>query len=213
MLKKSSCLVLALVLLHAPASAKIYQWTDEKGGVVFSSEPPPASATAPPAASADKSRPRSFPLARHGALILSVPESWDQEVRLAPEGQPPTIVLTPRDGDEFEVLITPYWSTKNAPGFNSSVVTKALASEDLKRLLPTAVERDVPIVEIQGKYQAGHYFFLTDRNPGTGYPYMVRAEIGVGDLLLYVTVLCRTKDSEGLRQTLRALQGADHKKG
>ena len=212
MLKKASWVLLGLLLIHTPASAKIYQWTDEKGGVVFSSEPPPSAAAVSSPAPADKSRPRSFPLARHGVLILSVPESWDQEIRLAPEGMPPTIVLTPRDGDEFEVLITPYWNANNVPGFNSPKMTKALVGEDLKALLPTAVERDVPIVEIPGKYGAGHYFLLTDKKPGTGYQHMVRADIGVGDLLLYVTVLCRTKDSEGLRQTLLALQGADHKK-
>jgi hypothetical protein len=204
--------VLGLLLLHEPAGAKIYQWTDEKGGVVFSNQPPPAARAASSSPAGVTSRARSFPLPRHGTLILSLPESWDQEVRQAPEGVPPTIVLTPREGDDFEVLITPFWDPENRPDFNSPQVAKSVVDGDLARMLPGAVEREVKIREIQGTSRVGYYFFVTDKAPGSGYPYAVRADIGVGDLLLHVTVLCRTKDSDGVLQTILALEGAVHRK-
>ena len=213
MFKTVALVFVVLLGMQSTADCALYQWVDEKGGVHFSDQPPLTNrkVAAPPPA--DTSRARSFPLPRHGALVLTVPASWDQEVRQAPEGLPPTIVLTPREGDDFEVMITPFWSLKNEPGFNSATATKRLVGGDLVKLLPTAVERDVQLVEIPGKDGAGYYFLLTDKEPGSGYPHMARAGIGVGDLLLYVTVLCRSKDSEGLRQAILALQGAVHTKG
>jgi hypothetical protein len=81
-------------------------------------------------------------------------------------------------------------------------------------MLPSAVEREMPLEEIRGKYGAGYHFLVTDKAPRPGeYPYAMRAGIGVGDLMLSVTVLCRTRDSEGLRQTLRALRGAVRQRG
>lgn len=214
MLKKLVFIVVALLVLRSAANSAVYQWTDEKGGLHFSDQPPLSAEKVAPAKTAAKApRPRAFPLPQHGNLVLSVPEDWDHEIRQPPDNLPPTIVLTPREGDDFEILITPLWSYKNEPGFNNPQMIKRLISDALARMLPTAVEREVPLVEIQGTSGVGYYFFVTDKAPGQGYPYGAQAGIGVGDLLLTVTVLCRTKDSEGLRQTLQALRGAAHIKG
>lgn len=219
MRKKISFVVLALCLIHGLANSAVYQWVDEKGGVHFSDQPPPPAPRGPsPSASsqssADKFADRSFPVPQHGNLVLSLPESWRQDIRQPSEAAPPTIVLAPRHGDDFKVMITPLWSPKNEPGFNSPQVMKRLVSSDLAGMLPSAVEREVPLQEIQGRYGTGYHFFVTDKAPRPGeYPYAMRAGIGVGDLMLSVTVLCRTRDSEGLQQTLRALRGAVQTKG
>ena len=208
MLKKIVLVVAALLVFQSTANAALYRWVDEKGNVNYSNQPQPPAEAATPAPPADDSRPRSFPLPQHGHLILSVPQSWDHEVRQAPENLPPTIVLTPRDGDDFKVMITPLWNPKNEPGFNNPQFIKGLVSNDLKGMLPTAVERDVQIQEFQGKQGPGYYFQVTDKDPGPTFPYAVRAGLGVGDLLLSVTILSRSKDSEAVRQALKALQGA-----
>jgi hypothetical protein len=213
-LKRLALTLVVLFLIPATANSETYKWTDEKGGVHFSDQAPAAAQAVPSSVPTSKPAARSFPLAQHGNLILSVPDSWKQEARETPGGLPPTIVFTPPQGDEFAVLITPLWSPKNEPGFNSPQVTKRLISTDLSKMLPGAVETKVPIEEFQGKYGTGYYFLVTDKTPGPrGFPYAVRAGVGVGDLMLSVTVLSRTKDSEAIRQTLEALRGAEQKKG
>ena len=214
MLKKFVMFVAALLAFQSTANAALYRWVDEQGNVNYSNLPQLQAVAISTKMPADNSRPRSFPVPLHGNLVLSVPASWDQEIQQPPDNQPPTIVLSPRQGNEFEVLITPLWSPKSEPGFNNSEAMKRLVGMDLKGMLPTAVEREVPLQEFQGKQWKGYYFFMTDKAPRPGeFPYVVRAGIGVGDLLLSVTVLCRTKDSEGLQQTLKALQGAVQIKG
>ena len=179
----------------------------------YSNQPPPLAAPVAPPAPADAAERRSFPVPQHGDLVLSVPASWDHEIQQPPGNLPPTFVLTPRQGDDFQVLITPMWSFKNEPGFNSPQEIRGVIEANRVRMLPTAVERDVPLEQIQGKQGAGYYFFVTDKDPGTGYLHMVSLGIGVGDLVVITTILSRTRDSEGIRQTLKALQGAVQIKG
>jgi len=208
MLKKIAFIVVVFLVLQSTAYSKSYKWVDEKGGVHFSDQPPLSTKGVPAQTPADTPGIRSFPLPQHGNLILSVPESWDHEIMQPPGDLPPTIVLTPRQGDDFKVLITPIWSLKSEPVAVSPQAIQALISDNRTRMLPTAVERDVPIQELQGRQGTGYYFLVTDKAPGTSYPYAVSAGIAVGDLLLVTTILARTRDSEGIRQTIKALQGA-----
>lgn len=152
---------------------------------------------------------RSFVLPQHGTLILNVPNTWKQIIR-QPQGDiPPTITFSPDKGDEFKVLITPVWSPKKDIAFNKSEKIRTLIDNDLRGMLPSAVEQQVDIREFKGVDGAGYYFLVTDKAPKPGeYPYAVRAGVGVGDLLLSVTVLSRLKNSGGLRSTIKALQEA-----
>ncbi|OPY79099.1 MAG: hypothetical protein A4E64_00536 [Syntrophorhabdus sp. PtaU1.Bin058] len=161
-----------------------------------------------PSFAAEPGQPRSIPIPQHGKLILSVPDTWKQSA-----GKPvdifPTIVFRPDKGDDFEVYITPLWSVKKDPAFNKPETARSMIESDLKNMLPQAVEKKAKIEKIKGVYGEGYYFFLTDKAPGPGeYPYAVRAEIVVGDLLLSVTALTRSKNSKGITFTIKALQGA-----
>ena len=51
---------------------------------------------------------RVFPLPDHGSLHLQVPSGWVEKVRQPPHRLPPTILLTPRAGAMFKVLVTPF---------------------------------------------------------------------------------------------------------
>ena len=208
MLKKFVMVAAALLVVQSSANAALYRWVDEKGNVNYSNRPQSQVEVASPKVAASNSRPRSFPVPLHGNLVLSVPESWDHEISQPPGDLPPTIVLTPREGDDFKVLITALWSFNNDPGFQSPQALRRLMSDHLARMLPTAVERSVPIEELQGNHGTGYFFSVTDKAPGPSYPYMLTAGIGTGELMLITTILSRTKDSEGVRQTLKALQGA-----
>lgn len=154
-------------------------------------------------------QPRSFALPQHGQLTLNVPSTWKQTVQRPPDNLPPTITLTPAQGDEFQVLITPIWSPKKDEAFNKPDKIKTQIENDRTEMLQNAVEKEVPIQDFESVSGTGFYFLLTDKAPKPGeYPYAVRAGVGVGDLLLSVTVLSRSKDTEGITATIRALQEA-----
>ncbi|MDX9820351.1 MAG: hypothetical protein RBT20_00305 [Syntrophales bacterium] len=155
------------------------------------------------------SRQRSFALPNHGKLLLGVPAAWKQAVRQPPHDLPPTITFTPAKGDDFVVFITPLWSAKNDPTFNKPENVRRLMEESLGRMLRGSVEQKATLQEFAGVHGKGYFFFLTDKAPKPGeYPYAVRTGLGVGDLLLSATVLCRSKNSEGITSTIKALQEA-----
>lgn len=157
----------------------------------------------------DQIQPRSYSLPNHGKFVLSVPSTWKHNIRQPPEDVPPTIVLSPGQGDDFKIFITPLWSPSRSLTFNKSTEVKRLVENDLKGMLPGAVETQVLVQEFSGNDGTGYYFQVTGKAPKPGeYAYAVRAGIGVGDLLLSVTVLSRTKNSEGLTSTIIALAGA-----
>jgi hypothetical protein len=153
--------------------------------------------------------PRSYSIPRHGKLILNLPDSWKQRIDRSKKDLPPTIELTPTKGDEFVVLITPLYGTGASPDFNKSTGLKRLIGNDLKQMLPSAVEKEVALLEFKGVQSSGFYYLVTDKAPQPGeYPIALRVVAGVGDLLLSVTVLCKARDSEGVTATLGALKEA-----
>lgn len=163
--------------------------------------------TAAQNASADQRH--SFELPEHGKLILVVPDTWKQAVRQPSGDLPPTITLSPATEDEFQILITPLWSLKKDPTFNQPAKVRNLIDNDLRVMSSSAVEKQVVLQEFKGDYGIGYYFLLTDKAPRPGaFPYVVRAGVAVGDLLLSVTVLCRSKTSEGFLTIIKALQKA-----
>jgi hypothetical protein len=108
----------------------------------------------------------------------------------------PTIILTPSQGDEFQVLITPLWSPDKNLTFNKEDNVRTLVQNDLKEMPAGAVEKQVSLQKFKGINGTGYHFLVTDKAPKAGdYSYAVRAGVGVGDLLLSVTILSRTKDS------------------
>jgi len=160
-----------------------------------------------------KTEPRSFTIPQHGKLILNLPADWKREVREPSEDAPPTIVLSQRESDDFQVLITPLWSPTNNPSFNTPKEVKRLMEGDLKEMLTTAVEKKVKLLEFKAREGTGYHFLVTDKAPKPGeYPHAVRAGVGVGDLLLSVTILCRSKDSPAITSTIAALAEAEQKK-
>lgn len=87
-------------------------------------------------------RPASdFPVPQHGKLSMNVPATWKHDVRQPPGNIPPTITLTPTQGDDFKTLITVLWSPKKDATFNKSEAVKHIIDNDLQEMLPGAVEK------------------------------------------------------------------------
>lgn len=171
------------------------------------------SAATPPASAKNqgdsKTELRSLKLKipERGLLTMKFPDKWKQNIR----EQPPTVILSPDEGDEFKVLITPLWSKTNDPAFSNAESVKRTIDVQLSSMLPGAVEEKVEITEFKGVDGPGYYFLVTDNAPKPGeYPYAVSSVLGVGKLMLVSTILCRSKDTIGIAEVVKALQSARH---
>ena len=145
----------------------------------------------------DSIMPREFKIPGRGVLILEVPRSWLQYAKQASDEAPPTLVMRPRSGEEFQLLLTPLWSPKNAKGFNSAENVKEFVSFSARQLAPNAVEKELVVEPIPREKGSAFYFFATDRASRNGeHPYLIQGAIGMDDLVITLTLLFRNKESE-----------------
>ena len=152
---------------------------------------------------------KKYPIPEHGTLELNVPTSWKSEVHQPQENMPPTIIFKPASGDDFQVLVTALWSKKEEPDFNSQDKVRTLVEKDSQKLLPNTVEAKIVLQEIKGINSTGYYYSVTDKTPNPGeFRYMTRGGMGVGNLLLSITILHRVKESESVKEVLFMLREA-----
>ncbi len=144
---------------------------------------------------------------KQGLLTMRLPDTWRQKINHHSQ----TVTLAPDQGDEFQVLITPLWSNADDPAFNNEESIKRIIDAQLKTMLPGAVEETVEIKEFKSVDGTGYYFLVTDKAPKPGeYPYAMVSVLGIGKIILVSTVLCRSKDTIGITETIKALQSAKH---
>jgi len=150
-----------------------------------------------------------YPIPDHGMLELSVPTSWRGDIHKPQENLPSTIIFSPKKGKDFQVLITVLWDQKGEPGFNNQENVRTLVEKDSKKILPKAIETKIVLKEIRGVNNTGYFFSLTDKAPKPGeFRYMTRGGMTVGNLLLNVTILHRTKESNSVKDALSMLREA-----
>ena len=119
------------------------------------------------------------------------------------------MIFSPATGNDFQVTMIALWGKKEEPDFNRSEKVKTFLEIEGEKLLTRIVETKIVLNEIKGITHTGYYFSVTDKNPEPGeYRYMTRAGIGVGSLLLQVTVLHRVKESGAVKDTLSMLREA-----
>jgi hypothetical protein len=152
---------------------------------------------------------RKYPIPEHGTLELNVPAPWRSEVHKPQENMPPAIIFNPAKGNDFQVMIPVLWGKTGEQDFNSQNKVRTMAEKDGQKLLPIATETKIVLKEIKGVNNAGYYFSVTDKTPNPGeYRYMTRGAIGVGNLLLSVTILHRVRDSQSVQDALSILREA-----
>lgn len=152
---------------------------------------------------------KKYPIPDHGVLELSVPTSWKVEIHKSQENMPPTIIIKPALGNDFEVLITVLWSTTGDQDFNSPAKVRTLVENDGQKILPKSTENRLVVQQIRGINNIGYFFFLTDKAPDPGeFRYLTRGGMAVGNLLLNVTILYHVKDSPSLKEALSMLREA-----
>jgi hypothetical protein len=152
---------------------------------------------------------RTFVIPKHGDLNLNVPADWNYSVRYPRPGLPPTIEFTVGPAKKFSAQITALFPREKDQEYNSPAKVRQIADASLKRMLPTAREAAVELEEVKGKEATGYCYTLTDKAPNPGsFECMTTAFVGVGDLLLTVTLLHHQKDSPERSAALEALKSA-----
>lgn len=132
---------------------------------------------------------RTYLIEGRGSMSLSVPEGWAEEFDTTGDGLPPTIRLQDAKA-RVKVLITPIWSDRNDPAFNSTANIKEFMSQVAKRMEPTAVERGLPLRAIDVAAGRGYFFWATDRAPKPGeYEYLAQGSVPTGPFLVQFTIL------------------------
>lgn len=152
----------------------------------------------------------AFPVADQGAFVIDIPEVWSAQTKVSPGG-PPTIVVTPKVGEKFQLLVTAFWETgRPLPDVESLRGYVEKAATDAKQ---QAVEKDIDIQKLSGDHANGYYFQATDRAPGPGdYRHLTQGIYRAGGLMVTFTVL--TNDGQGavVDSALAMLRKSFHKR-
>lgn len=76
-----------------------------------------------------------------------------------------------------------------------------------------AVEKELPLREIETADGKGYYFSATDRSPAKGeYEYMANGAVPVGNLLVSFTVLTHTAPPQGIADAIAIVKTATQQK-
>ena len=145
--------------------------------------------------------PRTFLLPGHGTLTLDVPAEWSADISQPANKMPPTIVLKPRQGARFEVLMTTVWPLSASSGLTDDATLRREVSSAAHNAEAEAIEHPLEVQAIKGQHGAGYFFFATDKAPKPGESkFMTQGMIRTGQIALAFTIL--TNDGqESIRQT------------
>lgn len=151
---------------------------------------------------------KAIPLPQNGKLHLTISNDWNINIK-QPEGNlPPSIIIAPKTGNSFKFFITPLWDPKKGKVFNDDHIRK-IVQNDGNKMLSSSREKAIVINKIIGKFAKGYYFQLTDKSPKPNeFLYIIRAGVGVGNLLLIVTLLTNEKNSKNINRALEMLKTA-----
>jgi hypothetical protein len=141
-----------------------------------------------------------------------VPDAWKDEIGQPPDRLPPTISLTPRSGERFQILITVVWAVAPGAKTPNGAVLRADVAAAAKNAEPQSVEGTLPLRELVGSSGKGFYFAATDHAPKPGeYKYLAQGMMKTGDIALAFTIL--TNDGQGavVKAALTLLQTASHR--
>jgi len=159
------------------------------------------------AASAVSARDVRVSLGTRGAVVLSVPDDWRDEVEQGGADVPPTINFTPRAGRGFHILISPLWpSVANAPTISPGALREQVRqAADVAQ--PRAVERELTVVDFSGPAGFGAHFSATDRDPEPdGYKHLTQGMLAAADLRVTFTILVNGNPAPVVQQALTTLR-------
>lgn len=147
----------------------------------------------------------------HGTLALQVPDGWVMNNSRGMADEPPTLGFKPPTGEEFTVLITPFWN------IDTSVHNLGeIAGDMLANAAGRAVERQLGLIPLGGG-ATGYFFRATDsalvgrkRIPEGEYLHLTSGVVATGDLVLTFTILTNERSSGIIDKALEMVAGAAH---
>lgn len=155
-----------------------------------------------------------YALADRGAIVLSLPDGWRDEVKSAGPKLPPTIIFFSSSDRGFQVLVAPIWPFKAdipKPTPESSRDSVQRAADSVRS---QAVEKDLKIEGFKGPETHASFFSVTDRarKPGE-YRYMTQGIMGLDDLRVTSAILMNEGRNVIVPKALDMLKGARREKG
>jgi hypothetical protein len=154
--------------------------------------------------------PEQFVLPNHGTLTLNVPGNWKANVKTPAGNSPQTILISPKNGAAFEVLLTPIWgeATRVLPDdakIHSVVLSAAKGAES------ASLQKAVAVRNISGPSTRGYYFYATDKTPAAGeWKYVRQGTIATGDIVLTFTILTNDGQEANAKTALDMIRHASH---
>jgi hypothetical protein len=138
---------------------------------------------------------RSFAVPGEGVLELSVPSGWDVREGEGDASSPRTIELAPA-GKPFVALVSPIVNPEKSQTREGADTAQLLAELSRRKAAETAVEAEIPLMEVVGEGGVhGYWFQVTDRTmegktPKEGeYRHLIQGAAAVGPLLVAFTLL------------------------
>jgi hypothetical protein len=166
------------------------------------------------ASGAEKTSDRRYTLPGHGALQMKVPASWKEEVKQQSDNLPPTITLRPASGDQFQIIITPFWKeSEDAPELND-YATRRMVQRAADKAQEIAVEKTLKIINLEGSSGKGYYFSATDKAPEKGgYKFLTQGILLVDELAVTFSILTNDEKKEVESAALEMLKTAVYVQG
>ena len=152
---------------------------------------------------------RRFTLPDHGQFVIPVPAEWKGQMSQPANRMPPTITFTPASGKPFHVLMTTIWPAAKDGQPQSRDQLRATVERGVQGARTQAVEKELRVVEFQGRTGPGFYFSATDRAPKPDeYKFLTQGVLRVGELSVTFTILTNDGQDAIVKQALDALKGA-----
>jgi hypothetical protein len=152
---------------------------------------------------------RRFQLPGHGALVMAVPDAWQEQIEQLPNGLASTLKFVAKSGPAFEVLVTPVWVKAGKAAARDPAYIRKKIESMAAVAKPQAVEKALEIKTLKGGSGVGYYFSATDRMHGPGgYRHLTRGILPVGELTVVFTILTNDGSDTTVNAALLLLQDA-----
>lgn len=137
--------------------------------------------------------PEQFVLPNHGTLVLNVPSDWKANVKSPAGNSPQTIIIAPKNGAAFKVLLTPIWGDETRVLPDDAKI-RSVVSSAAKGAESVWLEPAVAVHTLIGPSANGYYFYATDKAPAaSGWKYLEQGTVKTGDIVLTFTVLSNSQ--------------------
>jgi hypothetical protein len=154
--------------------------------------------------------PEQFVLPNHGTLALNVPSDWKANVKTPAGDSPQTILIAPKNGAGFQMLLTPIWGDAGRALPDDAKIRTVVASA-AKGAESGAAQSSVAIRNIAGPSSRGYYFYATDKAPSAGeWKYVRQGTVKTGDIVVTFTILTNEGQKANEKTALDMIRHATH---